>query len=306
MEPQNELRNLLPRAIIALAAVLALSPLAWAQTTASQGAPSQSMPSQQAGEARSPWKYYPKDRAVGTGGPAPKRDLSGTWAGPLSGSGVPSFAEQPAPPLTPLGKQMFDANKPIGKYSPAGTNDPTVRSCDPFGVPRNSIDEIRGLSIGTMPNRILLAIQFQDVWREIWMDGRALPTSVGGSQKGALDPRYNGYSTGHWEDDSTLVVDTTGLDDRTWVTKNGYPHSINAHVQERFTRVDHNDLKVTVMIDDPTIYTKPFMVGTAYYRWIPNQEMDEKLCLPSEVIEYLKSMGDPAGSDPNAGKAPGR
>jgi hypothetical protein len=34
--------------------------------------------------------------------------------------------------------------------------------------------------------------------------------------------------------------------------------------------------------------------------------MDEKLCLPSEVIEYLKSMGDPAGSDPNAGKAPGR
>jgi len=295
-ENQMKIRDWLAHALFFLTAMSVLATAAMAQTTQSQPQ----------SDTRSAWKYYPKDRAVSTGGPAPKRDLRGSWAGPLSGSGVPTFAEEPAPPLTALGKQMFDANKPIGKYSPAGTNDPTVRTCDPFGVPRNAIDEIRGLTIATMPQRIVLLIQFQDVWREIWMDGRPLPTNVGTPGKGALDPRYNGYSTGHWEDDYTLVVDTTGLDERTWVTKNGYPHSTNAHVQERYTRVDHNDLKVTVTIDDPKIYTKPFELGTAFYRWIPNQELDEKLCLPSEVIEYLRSMGDPAGSDPNAGRAPGR
>ncbi len=64
-------------------------------------------------------------------------------------------------------------------------------------------------------------IEYQDLWREVWTDGRALPTDVGGSGKDALDPRYNGYSVGHWEDDYTFVVDTTGLDDRSWATKAG-------------------------------------------------------------------------------------
>jgi hypothetical protein len=75
---------------------------------------------------------------------------------------------------------------------------------------------------------------------------------------------------------------------------------VNAHVQERYTRVDHNDLKLTVTVDDPTIYTKPLSLGTQNFRWIPNQEVDEWLCIPSDVMEYLRIMGDPAGSDPNA------
>jgi hypothetical protein len=292
------MKNRFTCAIFGLAAVLVCSSAVMAQTA-------QSKP-QQAGGTRNPWKYYPADRALGDGGPAPKRDLSGTWAGPLSGAGVPGLKEEPAPPLTPLGKQMFDLNKPIGKYSPAGTNDPTVRSCDPLGVPQNVLTEVRGLSFATMPNRIVVLLQFQDIWREIWMDGRALPTNVGGTGKDALDPRYNGYSVGHWEDDYTLVVDTTGLDERTWATKSGYPHSVDAHVQERYTRMDYNDLKLTVTLDDPKIYTKPFFIGTVYFRRVPNQQIDEKLCVPSEVLEYLKSMGDPAGSDPSAGRSPGR
>lgn len=277
-----------------LAALLVFSSAASAQTAQAQ--------SQQGNQARSPWKYYPADRANGDGGPAPKRDLSGTWAGPRSGAGVPDNgggAEKPS--LTPYGQQLMGLNKPLGKFSPAGTNDPTVRYCDPFGVPRNAVDEIRGLSFATMPGRIVMLLQFQDIWREIWMDGRKLPTDVGGTGKDALDPRYNGYSVGHWEDDQTLVVDTTGLDERTWISGGGLPHTVNAHIQERYTRADHNDLKLTVTIDDPKVYAKAFALGNYYFRWIPNQEMDEKLCVPSEVQEYLSTMGDPAGSDPNAG-----
>ena len=47
------------------------------------------------------------------------------------------------------------------------------------------------------------------IWREIWMDGRALPTNVGGRGRDAHDPTYNGYSVGRWEDDYTFVAQTT-------------------------------------------------------------------------------------------------
>jgi hypothetical protein len=91
-----------------------------------------------------------------------------------------------------------------------------------------------------------------------------------------------------------------GVDDRTWLTGGGYPHTVNARIQERYRRTSHNDLELTVTVDDPELYTKPFMLGKFNFRWIPTQQIDEKLCVPSEVIEYLKAVGDPAGSDPNA------
>src|ERR1700682_6720490 len=115
-----EMRNLLTRAIGGLAAVLVFSSVAMAQMAQSQP--------QQGTHEGSPWKYIPSDRAVGSGGPAPKRDLSGTWAGPRSGAGVPDFKGGDKPSLTPLGQQLFNENKPLAKFSVAGTNDATVRA----------------------------------------------------------------------------------------------------------------------------------------------------------------------------------
>ena len=131
------MRNRCTGAIAGMAGVMFLSALAAAQNNAQNNAP------------QSPWKYYPMDRAIGDGGPAPKRDLSGTWAGPSSGSGAPRQKGEVPAPLTPLGKQLFERNKPIGKYSPGGTNDPHTRYCDPFGFPQNMTQEIRGMTIAT-------------------------------------------------------------------------------------------------------------------------------------------------------------
>jgi hypothetical protein len=158
------MRNLFTRSIIVSAAVLAFSSIA-------------------AGQATRSWKYDPADRAAGAGGPAPKRDLSGSWAGPRSGAGVPDPQRGEVPALTAKGKELFEQNKPLGKFSPAGTNDPTVRTCDPFGFPRSATDEIRGIAFATMPDRIVLLTQWQQVWREIWMDGRELPRNVGTTEK---------------------------------------------------------------------------------------------------------------------------
>ena len=255
---------------------------------------------QQATGVNSKWMYKGRNRVTGSGGPAPAHDLTGTWAGPRSGAGVPDFRSGEKPSLTPSGQKLFGANKGLGEFSPAGTNDPFVRTCDPLGFPRADLDEIRGISFATMSDRIVVLYQFQQAWREIWMDGRELPKNVGAAEKGAPDPRYFGYSVGHWDGDNTLVVDTTGLDDRSWLDRDGHPHTVQAHVRERFTRTDRNDLEVTITLDDPTIYAKPFSLGTVYFKWIPNQIFDEKLCIPSETIEYLKSVGDPAGSSISA------
>ena len=295
------MRTLSTGSTLALTAALLGSSLAGFSEPARQ-AP-QTPQSKQAAAADSEdakWVYNGLVRVNGTGGPAPKHDLTGTWAGPRSGAGVPDFGRGDVPSLTPAGQKLFSERKSLQKFSPAGTNDPTVRTCDPFGFPRAAIDEIRGVSFATMNDRIVVLYQFQQVWREIWTNGQELPKNVGASEKGAPDPRYYGYSTGHWEGDNVLVVDTTGLDDRTWFTGAGYPHSIDAHIQERYTRVDHNDLQVTLTVDDPKIYTKPFSLGTVYFKWVPNQIFDEKICIPSEVIEYLKAVGDPAGTDTSA------
>ena len=259
----------------------------------------------QSAEPRSPWKYYPEDARAnkGPGGPAPVRDLTGTWAGESSGAGVARLVppESP-PPLSPLGKQLFDRNRAEGaNVLVADSNDPHVKYCDPFGFPRNMNDQIRSMTITTLPNRTFVMLRFMNIWREIWTDGRALPTSFGGRGKDVHDPTYNGYSVGRWQDDYTFVVETTGIASETWATESGLPHSVDARVTERFVRKSKNDLTLTLTMDDPKLYTKPVSLGEIYFRWIPSQTFFDFSCVPSSVQRYLKEMADPSGS-PSAGR----
>jgi hypothetical protein len=136
--------------------------------------------------------------------------------------------------------------------------------------------------------------QFNRAWREIWTDGRQLPKDVGGNSANAADPRWYGYSVGRWEGDFTFVVDTVGSDERSWLDNAGHPHSIDLHVQERYKRVNHNTLEVTITIDDPKTYTKPFVITNAKFTWIPQQDFEEQFCVPSEESEYQKLIGEPA------------
>jgi hypothetical protein len=268
--------------------VVLLSALAAAQGNAQGNAP------------RSPWKYYPEDaRAnVGPGGPAPKRDLGGTWAGESSGAGVPrNVGPESPPPLTALGKQLFDNNKAEGRsVLIAQSNDPHVRYCDPFGFPRNMNDQIRSMTIASGPDRMFVMLKFMTIWREIWTDGRALPTNVGGRGRDAHDPTYNGYSVGRWEDDFTFVAETTGMAAETWATEGGYPHSVDARVTERFHRSSKNDMSLTMTMDDPKLYTRPLKLGVVNFRWIPSQTFFDFTCIPSSVQQYLKEVADPAST----------
>jgi hypothetical protein len=255
---------------------------------------------QQSDAPRSVWKYYPEDVRAnkGPGGPAPVRDLTGTWAGESSGAGAPrNLGAESPPPLTPLGKQLFDQNKAEGRdVLIAQSNDPHVRYCDPFGFPRNMNDQIRSMTIATGANRTFVMLKFMTIWREVWTDGRALPTNVGGRGRDAHDPTYNGYSVGRWADDYTFVVETTGMDPATWATEGGYPHSVDARVTERFQRKSKNDLTLTMTMDDPKLYTRPFRLAEINFRWIPSQTFFDFTCIPSSVQQYLKEVADPAST----------
>ena len=272
------MRNSIALCGVVVTAALALAPMARAQAGPGYG-----------GQNNTLFNQLMKDPS--TGGPAPARDLSGAWAGSLNAD------PGEVPPLTPLGQQRFSLNKPEAKFGTAGSNDP-LNVCDPLGFPRNAIFELRGIAFSTMPGKIVVLNQYQKVWRDVWMEGRELPKNV--DTRGGPDSRLYGYSVGHWENDNTLVIDTTGSDERGWLNNAGYPHSVNARFQERYTRVDHNNLSLTVTVDDAAMYTKPFVLGTTRFRWIPNQQTDEQLCIPSEGIDYMKTIAVPAAGNSTA------
>jgi hypothetical protein len=235
-------------------------------------------------------------------GPAPKRDLSGAWVGPAT-----TNKPEPVPPMTPAGDKIFRQNKGYGPASgqgrgatagsgPGESNDPFI-TCDPLGFPRNllahAITARGGTLIGSAPDRILIAYEQQRVWREIFTDGRALPKAV--DVKGAPESRYYGYSVGHWENDTTFVAETTGLDERAWLDEEGHPKSALAHITERYTRVDQYNMQLTVTVDDPKYYTKPWAYMRANFYWMKAQEFSESLCIPSEAIEYRDTLSKPSG-----------
>jgi hypothetical protein len=171
----------------------------------------------------------------------------------------------------------------------AMTND-AFATCDPMGIPRSVLYETRGISFEHVPRRTIELFQYGRTWREIWTDGRKLPTNVGASGTDTSDPRYYGYSVGTWADDYTFVVTSTGFNEDIWANELGHPRSMNAKVEERYRRIDHDNLEVTVTIDDPKSYTKPFEVMKQVYTWAPQQEFEEQLCIPSEAIAYRETF----------------
>ena len=234
-----------------------------------------------------------------TGGPAPRHDISGVWdpgevgiqifgAGAMPADGKPEHAL----PFTPAGLEALNRNKPNGGNggaSLAENNDP-VFICDPQGTPREDLYEMRTTQIVQTPLKIYFMYTFGRVWRVIWTDGRTLPKDP--------EPRWYGYSIGKWVDDTTFIVETNGLDERTWLDRAGRPHSADLRVEERFHRVDHDHMELSVTINDPQMYTKPWVALDKMRFELQPDDFDvrEMICAPSEYQGYEKEVGDPASS----------
>lgn len=132
---------------------------------------------------------------------------------------------------------------------------------------------------------------FYGNYRLIWTDGRELPKDP--------DPRYNGYSVGTWIDDYTFVVETTGLNPKTWIDHAGRPHSEELKVEETYHRADHDTLELTIKITDPKMYTEPWFAlnKLPLHLQPPDFDIPELLCSPTEMSSYNNQVGDVAKRD---------
>ena len=216
---------------------------------------------------------------------APKRDVSGLWHYEGTGGSEPVAPEKLITPLTPWGKSKFDAEKPgYGPRRAPGGNDPILQ-CDPMGFPRIMF-LYTPFEFVQVPGRVLQFFEREHEYRTIWMGGRSLPEDP--------DPLWYGYAIGHWEGDNTLVVESTGYRDSTWLGSSGYPHSEEMRITERYKRVSRDTILYDITITDPKAYTAPIVGPQRIMKLRPNDVLIEEICVPSEEKSFADRIAQPA------------
>jgi hypothetical protein len=167
------------------------------------------------------------------------------------------------------------------------TNDP-MPGCDPQGFPRIVLHNFRTSRIIQTPENVVILYEFNKKWRTIWTDGRQLPKEFD-------EPRWWGYSVGRWMDDYTFVAESGGFDDRTWLDNAGRPHSDAIRVREEYKRTDRDHVVLTIVVDDPKYFTKPWTALILPLRLqAPSFDIREMECSPSETALYNKLFANPA------------
>jgi len=210
----------------------------------------------------------PASRGQGAAKPGSVPDISGVWQ-------VTKFQPKLFPnggaPLTAWGAAKLKAANPE-------TNDPNL-GCLPEGIPRFMFVPLP-MEIFQVASRVVIIREGTQAMRQIYMNR---------GHRDDLYPTYSGDSVGKWEG-NTLVVDTIGFNDKTWIDSSGLPHSEKMHVVERIRRVDHDTLVDDVTVEDPMAYTKPFTVQQAY-KLKPGWEIQELVCTENNKYTYQGNEG---------------
>jgi hypothetical protein len=157
-----------------------------------------------------------------------------------------------------------------------GKDDPSTFRCLPSG-PRALWAPGGWVRIIQTPAMIVML--YEDLlYRQIFMDGRELPKDP--------NPSFMGYSVGRWDGD-TLVVDSIGFNETTWLDYGGHPHSEALKMTERIRRTDLGHLAVETRIDDPRYYKRAWTVPSKA-DLVVDTEMLEYVCAENQKdVEHL-------------------
>jgi hypothetical protein len=117
------------------------------------------------------------------------------------------------------------------------------------------------------PGLLIVLNELDTSYRQIYTDGRPLPTD--------LNPSWNGYSSGKWEGD-TLVIQSTGFRDGIWLDATGNPMTDAAKLTERFHRIDFGHMDIEITVDDPKAYTKPWTV-----------KISQTIALDTDLLDFV-------------------
>lgn len=224
---------------------------------------------------------------------APHVDLSGVWRRSRSAPDKTrkytiyelAFAiSNDVPPMTPWATEKFNANKPnLGPraVSLGESNDP-IEQCFPPGVPRVYLIRGEPLEFAQIPGRVIMLYEYDHFVRNVYTDGRGHPPDP--------IPSWMGDSIGKWDGD-TLVVDTVGFNDKTWLDNDGHPHSEDLHVVERIHRVNHDKLTIDIRLEDPKAYTKPWNAHWIY-ELKPGWTLGEMVCADNATYNDMQQKSE--------------
>src|SRR5215472_17261895 len=221
---------------------------------------------------------------------APTVNLSGVWESDMPDNSWAVYSFSPdIPPMTPWGKQRYLATKP--SYGPRQVDpstdyvNPTTGKdvgCLPPGVPRTYIQPFV-FEIVQIRGRVLELFEFDHHMRQIFTDGRQHPKDP--------DPTWMGDSIGWYEGD-TLVIDSVGFNEKTWIDRGGLPHSDQLHVTERLRRPRPETLELNLTIEDPKTYTKTW-TGYRKFKLRPTWNLKEFICADNADYndEFINKSG---------------
>jgi len=237
-----------------------------------------------AAPASAQWLNYPTpgiprtpDGKPNLAAPAPrtpdgKPDLSGVWTGPGPGSYDRNIARDLKPgDIQPWAEALYQQRvRDLGKDAPRANCLP-----DPFAY-YHVVDVAR-----MVQTPALIVILYQgttnSVHRTIFLDGRKLPVDP--------NPTWMGYSVGHWEGD-TLLVETAGFNDRSWLDIEGHPHTEALRITERFHRRDFGHMDLEMTYDDAKTFTKPFSVRVDQ-TLTPDSDLLESVCENDHSVPHM-------------------
>ncbi len=222
--------------------------------------------------AAAQWINYPTpgiprtaDGKPNLSAPAPraadgKPDLSGLWRIKQATAGETDKAMQSVKPQ-PWAQELSKKRK-----EDLGRENMSIL-CLPFG-PRASFAPDK---IVQTPGLVMML--YADLtYRQVFLDGRPLPTDP--------NPTWMGYSVGHWDGD-TLVVESAGYNDRSWLDDDGHPHTEDLRVTERFRRPDFGHLEIEKTLDDPKALAQKWVVPIRL-EYEADTELLEYVCAENE------------------------
>jgi hypothetical protein len=232
-----------------------------------------------AGTASAQWVDVPlpgvprnADGKPNLGAPTPKTrdgktDLTGVWKN-LDGKYLNNLAADGVQvSFTPWAAALYkERQDTFSKGRPS-------ESCLPHGIPDAMMVPAAPFKIVQTPGLVAILYENQNRFRQIFTDGRDFPKE--------MTPAWIGYSIGKWTGD-TLVVETRGFNDSSWLDDGGHPHSDALHLTERFRRPSFGRLDYEITIEDPKAYTKPwtasvrfeFLADTEIMEWVCENEKD--------------------------------
>ena len=210
--------------------------------------------------------------------PGPHPEIMATYGAAPAGQGIVAGNEIPYQPWALAKKKenfdkrmMVDVSRDDTWHD---TGDPELKCYLP-GVPRATYMPFPFQIVQGPGDFILIAYEYASATRTIRMNWKGE----------APADSWMGQSYGKWEGD-TLVVDVTGLDERTWLDRAGDFHSDALHVVERYTPQGPDILQYEATIEDPKVYSKPWKIRMPLYRHV---EKDARL-MEFKCVEFVEDL----------------